>query len=95
LAVAVSKIMPSVEIIFNENAQPDKRSYKVDFSLFSKLAPEFTPIKTLEETILELKEGIEKHVSKFEDFRTGKLIRYNILNNYIVEKSYNSNLFLV
>jgi nucleoside-diphosphate-sugar epimerase len=94
LAVAVSKIIPSVEIIINENAQPDKRSYKVDFSLFTKLAPDFTPIKTLEETILELKKGIEKHVFKLEDFRTGKLIRYNVLNNYIEEKKYNTNLFL-
>jgi nucleoside-diphosphate-sugar epimerase len=94
LAVAVSNIIPSVKIIMNENAQPDKRSYKVNFSLFSNLAPEFTPIKTLEETIVELKEGIEKYVSKYEDFRKGNLIRYNILNKYLEEKKYNNQLFL-
>ena len=94
LAKAVARLIPSVEIIINENAQPDKRSYKVDFSLFSKLAPEYIPVKTLDETILELKNGIEKYANKLEDFRSSNLIRYNVLNNFIEESKYNENLFL-
>ncbi len=94
LANAVAKIIPSVEIVINENAQPDKRSYKVDFSLYSELAPNYTPIKTLEETIIELKEGIERYVSKYEDFRSTNLIRFNVLDTYLNEKIYDSNLFL-
>ena len=94
LAEAVARIIPSVEIIINENAQPDKRSYKVDFSLFSKLAPEYIPVKTLDETILELKNGIEKYTHKLEDFRSSNLIRYNVLNSYLEENKYNENLFL-
>ncbi len=94
LAKAVSKIIPSVQIIINENAQPDKRSYKVDFSLFSTSAPNFIPVKTLDETILELINGIEKYAHKLVDFRSSNLIRYNVLNKYIEEKKYNNNLFL-
>ena len=33
LAYKVAEILPSVNVSINQNAQPDKRSYKVDFSL--------------------------------------------------------------
>lgn len=94
LANAVKEIIPSVEININENAQPDKRSYKVDFSLFFKLAPEFTPIKTLDETINELKVGIEKYASNLGNFRNSNLIRFNVLNSYIENRKYNQDLSL-
>tara|TARA_X000000950_G_scaffold45778_1_gene52129 strand:- start:18600 stop:19679 length:1080 start_codon:yes stop_codon:yes gene_type:complete len=92
LATAVSNLIPSVEISINENAQPDKRSYKVDFSLFSKIAPEFNPIKNLDETIIELKETIEKFVLFKEDFRKGNLIRFNVLKNHLNKKKFDKNL---
>ena len=45
LAVAVKDIIPEAEIEINEDAEPDKRSYKVDFNLFKSLAGELYPRK--------------------------------------------------
>ena len=33
LAESVAKVMPGVEVSINKDAEPDKRSYRVDFSL--------------------------------------------------------------
>jgi nucleoside-diphosphate-sugar epimerase len=44
LAEAVASVVPGVSISINKNAPPDNRSYRVDFSLFEKLAPEYQPI---------------------------------------------------
>ena len=88
LANAVSMIIPNVKIEINDKALPDKRSYKVDFSLFSSLAPDYLPIVTLEETIKELKLGVERFVNFDLDFRKSNLIRFNVLNTYI-----NNNVF--
>ena len=60
----------------------------------SKLAPEFTPIKTLDDTINELKIGIEKYASNLDNFRNSNLIRFNVLNSYIENRKYNEKLFL-
>ena len=92
LANAVSKIVPDVKIEVNKNALPDKRSYKVDFTLFSLLAPDYLPIVTLDDTIKELKEGIEKFVDNKLDFRSSNLIRFNVLNNYINNSLYDDKM---
>ena len=39
LAKAVVETVPDCQLSFNEKALPDKRSYKVNFDLFEKLAP--------------------------------------------------------
>ena len=57
LAQAVAKAIPGMDISINPNAAPDKRSYRVDFSLFAKLAPDHQPIWDLERTINDLREG--------------------------------------
>ena len=95
LANAVSNIIPGIKIDINKNALPDKRSYKVDFSLFSKLAPDYLPIVTLEETIRELKSGVEKFVDTKIDFRSSNLIRFNVLNNYINKFVFDEKMFRI
>ena len=40
LAAAVARHVPGTKVSINTNAPPDKRSYKVDFSLFKSLAPD-------------------------------------------------------
>ena len=37
LAESVKKMIPNVDISFAKDASPDKRSYKVDFSLFKSI----------------------------------------------------------
>src|SRR3989304_4529931 len=65
LAEAVGEVLPGTSISINKDAQPDKRSYKVDFGLFRRLAPEHQPQVSLRETIGGLKEGLE--AMKFRD----------------------------
>ena len=43
LAYSIQKILPSVKVSINKDAQPDKRSYKVSFDVFKGLAPDNQP----------------------------------------------------
>jgi nucleoside-diphosphate-sugar epimerase len=79
LAEAVAKVIPGTVITINKNAQPDKRSYKVNFDLFKKLAPGHQPKVSLQESILELKEGLESIGFKDSEFRNSKYMRLTIL----------------
>ena len=94
LAYNVKEVIPNVNISINENADPDRRSYKVDFSKFKKLAPNHSPKVSLLETISELKIGIEKMNFSIKDFRNSNYIRLNKLN-YLMNKNFiNENLNL-
>jgi nucleoside-diphosphate-sugar epimerase len=81
LALAVQRAMPGVEVAINKNAAPDKRSYRVDFSLFRKLAPRHQPIHDLPSTVQELKSGLEAIGFADPNFRESRLIRLKMLNN--------------
>src|SRR5574337_684595 len=59
LAHAVAAAVPGTGVSINTQAQPDTRSYKVDFSLFRSLAPEHQPQVTLERSVGLLREGLE------------------------------------
>jgi nucleoside-diphosphate-sugar epimerase len=80
LAEAVARIIPGVEVSVNPNAQPDKRSYKVDFSLFKRLAPRHQPQFGLLETIEGLKQGLETMHFADHDFRNSSLMRLKVLS---------------
>jgi hypothetical protein len=79
LAKAVAKVVPGVEISINTNAPPDKRSYRVDFALFEKLAPAYQPQVDLSTAITELKTGLEAMGFKDPNFRSSKYMRLEIL----------------
>ncbi|MGQ9570724.1 MAG: NAD-dependent epimerase/dehydratase family protein [Thermodesulfovibrionales bacterium] len=79
LAEAVSKVIPGIDISINKNAQPDKRSYRVSFDLFKKLAKDYQPEVDLETTIKELKDGLEAMGFKDRDFRDSKFMRLKVL----------------
>jgi nucleoside-diphosphate-sugar epimerase len=79
LAEAVAKVIPNVEISINKNAQPDKRSYKVDFNLFRKVAPDYQPQYDLITTIKELKEGLESIRFQDEDYHNSNFMRIKVL----------------
>jgi nucleoside-diphosphate-sugar epimerase len=81
LAVAVSKNLKGVEVRVNPNAAPDQRSYRVDFSLYKKLAPLNQNSKSLDTTIGELIDNIRSSAFRSEDFRKSHLIRLNTLKN--------------
>jgi nucleoside-diphosphate-sugar epimerase len=81
LAFAVKKVIPDVEVSINKDAEPDKRSYRVDFSLFKKLAPKHQPSYNLPRTVEELKNGLENIRFKNENFRNSSFMRLKVLTH--------------
>jgi nucleoside-diphosphate-sugar epimerase len=92
LAEAVSSVIPDTEISINKDAPADKRSYRVDLSLFEKLAPEHQPQHDLKSTIVELKEGLEQMSFNDANFRNSLLIRLKVLTNLQDKGRINTNL---
>ncbi len=82
LAQAVSSAIPGTNVSINQNAMPDKRSYQVDFSLFTELAVDFTPIVTLEEAIEGLRTGLDKIGFNDPNFREHNLMRLRMLRTH-------------
>ena len=81
LAEAVAKVIPDVEISINTNAQPDKRSYRVNFDLFKRLAPDYQPNVDLLSSIRELKNRLEEMGFNDPDFRNSKYMRLKTLTD--------------
>lgn len=81
LAEAVANVFGNVEVEINKNAQPDKRSYRVNFDLFEKLAPDFQPLISLERSIVDLKTGMEAMQFSDADFRNSQYIRLKKLTS--------------
>jgi nucleoside-diphosphate-sugar epimerase len=79
LAEAVANVIPGVEISINKNAQPDKRSYKVSFEKFKRLAPDYAPEVDLVTAVTELRNGLHAIGFKDEDFRHSNFIRLKVL----------------
>ncbi len=85
LAYAVADHLPGTEVCINRSMAVDSRSYRVDFSLYTRLAPDYLPRLSLSESIDGLIEGLRR--MRFEDryFRASSLIRLNILQQHIDE----------
>jgi nucleoside-diphosphate-sugar epimerase len=79
LAQAVREEMPEVEVEINPNAQPDKRSYQVDFSRYQVFAPGHLPQVDLRQSIRELKQGLEGMGFNNLDFRNSDYMRLKVL----------------
>lgn len=83
LAQAVRDKLLDVELSINTDAKPDKRSYKVDFSLFENLAGDYTPQITLHEAIEDIYNGLIDYNFMEQDFRNSNLIRLNALRSHL------------
>lgn len=75
LAEAVANLVPNVEISINKDAQPDKRSYRVNFDKYTKLAQGFLPAEDLKSSVRDLYDGLMAMQFHDQEFRTGALIR--------------------
>jgi len=82
LAHAVAKVIPDVSVSINKNAQPDKRSYQVDFSLFRRLAPAHQPRVDLVGAIQGLKAGFERMGFADGNFRNSQFMRLKVLTHF-------------
>lgn len=85
LASAVANALPGTSVSINTAAPPDKRSYRVDFSLYESLAPDHQPQVMLEQSIRELVEGMRALDFRDEHFRLSELMRLNTLEKHIAE----------
>jgi nucleoside-diphosphate-sugar epimerase len=83
LAHAVAKASPGTSVSINHQAQPDTRSYKVDFSLFKTLAPHHQPQITLEKSIAGLQAGLTGMGFADAEFRSSHFMRLKILESHI------------
>jgi nucleoside-diphosphate-sugar epimerase len=81
LAECVADAIPGTKVSINHDAPPDKRSYRVDFSLFRNLAPQHIPIHGLRQTVEDLRRGLEGMRFNDQDFRHSSLVRLQVLNH--------------
>lgn len=80
LAMAVADAIPGVEVTVNPSAAPDRRSYRVDFTLFKSLAPDFQPQVSLSAAVKNIETGLRGMGFDDPDFRKSHLMRLNTLN---------------
>ncbi|MCC4614222.1 SDR family oxidoreductase [Xanthomonas campestris pv. esculenti] len=84
LAQAVGVAFPSASVSVCTDAPADNRSYRVDFSLFERLAPAHQPQETLRSTITELRDDLQRAGFDDRDFRRNSdFIRLRILQQLV------------
>ncbi len=93
LAAAVQQLFTDVEVSININAQPDKRSYKVSFDLYKKLAPQYQPQINLTAAVLDLKDGLDAMQFNDVNFRQSDLMRLRSIQRLIDNMIINEQLY--
>ncbi len=93
LAEAVRKELPEIEVAISPQAAPDKRSYKVDFSLFEKLAPNHQPQNKLRDSVSGLISGLRETGFSNAHFRSSSYVRLNALRKLQSKGKLNSELY--
>lgn len=83
IAETVARHVPGTTVSINTDAQPDKRSYQVDFSLFKSLAPNFLPQVSLDQSVERLIAGFERMRFADKDFRSSPYMRLNMLRQHM------------
>ena len=92
LAEAVSSLIPGTSVKINTNAQPDKRSYRVDFTRYRFLAPDHQPIVSLEQAVTGLRDGLLEAGFNDPDYRRSNLVRFTVLEDLANRGELQSNL---
>jgi nucleoside-diphosphate-sugar epimerase len=80
LAGVVAGLVPGAAVTVAPDAQPDRRSYRVGFGLFARLAPDHQPRVALETAVSELRDEIGERGLADVDFRRSRLIRLVVLD---------------
>ena len=83
LANAVAEAIPRTTVRVNKAAQPDNRSYQVDFSLFSSLAENHQPQVILRQSIDMIDKGLRGIGFADPNFRNSSSIRLKVLDGHI------------
>lgn len=93
LAKSVSSIL-GVPYKIAGTGSTDKRSYRVSFDKIEQTAQGWLPQERVDTAVQEMKEMMSRHLQRFENFRTGNLIRLNVLREKIASGELDSRLFL-
>lgn len=80
LAEAVATVIPGTQVSVNAEAPPDKRSYRVNFDLYGKLAPNHQTRRKLIDTIEELRDNLTEMGFADGNFRNSQYMRLMVLN---------------
>ena len=83
LAEAVAHAIPGTTVSINREAPPDRRSYKVDFSLYRELAPAHQPNISLAASVSQLYAGLRGARVLSADFRHSDAMRLHTLERHI------------
>jgi nucleoside-diphosphate-sugar epimerase len=78
LAQIVEDTVPGAQIRLADEAGPDIRDYRVDAAKISEVLPEFKPVWTVEEGVLEMYRSFVDYGTGQDDF-LGKLLRIRSL----------------
>ncbi len=92
LAEAIASVIPGVDIVTNPNAPPDKRSYRANFDLFKKLAPNHQPREDLISTVQEIKHNLIGMKFNDPNYRESQFIRLKVLDQLQAKGLLNANL---
>jgi len=92
LAEATASVIPGVDISVNPNAPPDKRSYRANFDLFKKLAPNHQPKEDLLSTVNDIKTNLVEINFNDPNYRESQYIRLKVLDRLQSKGILNSNL---
>jgi nucleoside-diphosphate-sugar epimerase len=92
LAEAIESVIPGVKISVNPDAPPDKRSYRANFDLFKKLAPDHQPQEDLISTVKEIKDNLVAMGFNDPNYRESLFIRLKVLDHLMKNGLLNNNL---
>ncbi|MEO8313443.1 MAG: SDR family oxidoreductase [Pseudomonadota bacterium] len=92
LANAVGAAISGTRVSINKDAPPDKRSYRVDFGLFRKLAPDHQPLENLDTAIAGLRDGLQAVGFSDPNYRQSQLMRLKVLEKHLADGALNEDL---
>jgi nucleoside-diphosphate-sugar epimerase len=92
LAEMVAEVVVGCKVTVNADAPPDKRSYRVNFDLYKKLAPNHQPVFSLKPTIKALYDSLVEMGFNDPKFRESNLMRLNVINQLKQNQLLNSDL---
>ncbi len=92
LAEAIESVIPGVKISVNPDAPPDKRSYRANFDLFKKLAPNHQPQEDLISTVKEIRDNLIAMGFNDPNYRESMFIRLKVLDYLQKTGALNANL---
>ena len=94
LAYKISALMPGTKVFINNTSNHDKRSYKVNFGLYKKLAPKHQPSMNFKKAVNELANFLKKEKNNLKNFRNSPKwsrlarLKYLVKNRKINNKLY-------